>query len=651
MLSDDSKSTAAELKVLDQQIMKEDSLVPALNTEISDDSMLLEDALSFYPFDDQSPGEPPSPITKRKQSDLQVEAPLTPDMSSESPMKKIKSVTFKEMVAEFIPELPSTADSGNDYGHDNSFAGFFKTATPLLAQVEKMISNEKLSEADTTKRVDVPDVDFTLPTAPWIQFSRANIGQRPDEKLELEAQRRFIIEIKRNELKFMPSWHRMSKPEREMEWSPFPTSMDKITIEEKLHGEEVLGNILAELSTGDIATSSTDIWKRDGLKILEDNITDEEELEVAIFEESRTLETLAKKRKLEIDDQSTKLDFKIRDLNTETAVEWCRGQEQISTPQHQTTKRKQEPQKTKNNSYLMFGGTFSATSALQNFIEAHCNATPIQPTRCSQTSARLLDTVPPPAILPVHSTGDRSVTVTGASRIAEVGRDGQSKHVLPLPPLPPLPANPEQLAPASFIISSTLLQQRRLTREIHKIYPNAEMVERDFGLLYSPAAEADLLLSPSTGLIVTTLQQIKQRALPGQKNTSPIKERIFNLQRRFERLVVLIGEGLSRDAEQSGCGRPVDSRDQAALVEFEKSTSLMEAEITNQFIRGGELALASAIVWEMAKWGLPHGSTDVGELRLLQDETYASIYRTPSLHPPFYYPHFLDLFIDFANFI
>jgi hypothetical protein len=626
MLSDSSNSTAAELKALDQRIMNEDSLVPAFNTETSDDSMLLEEALNIYSSTDTELVELSSQTTKRKRSDLKVEGPLTPIMSSESPMKKIKSVTFKEMVAEYIPELPPTSDSEN-----YNFSDFFKDATPLLEQVNKTITNEKLSEVDTTKRVDVPDVDFTLPIAPWAEFSRAKIGQPRDEETELEAQRKFLLEIKRNTLKSTPSWHRLSKPEREMDWNPFPTGMGRVTIEEELHGEDVLHDILAELTAGDIATSSTDIWKRDGLRILEDDDSDEEELEVAEFEEARTVETLVKKRILEIDDQTFRHESKPKGLNRETGVigrpqriERYREREQISAPRRQKGVPEQVPPEKKNENYLMFGGTFSATSALQNFMEVNGKNTPVEPSRSTQTSTHLPSMKKPKVNQPLCSTRGQSAAGTWSSHFPEVWNGEQENHGPPLSPLPQLPPIPGQLTPCSFIISSTLLIQRRLAREIEKIYPSAEMVERDFSLPHSPAQEADLLLSPSTGLIFTTLQQVKQQALPGQKNTSPIKERILGLQIRYERLIVLVGEGLSREAEQSRCARPVDSRDQGALAEFDKFTSRMEADVTTQYVRGGELALARTIVGEMAKWSLPHGSTDMGDLKLLQDETYVS---------------------------
>lgn len=84
--------------------------------------------------------EPPlSPLRKRKASDLKVEGPLTPPTNFWSPEKKAKSVSFPEMLQEYIPELPFTFESGNDLlGSQSSFGTFFsEQVTPLAEGVSK----------------------------------------------------------------------------------------------------------------------------------------------------------------------------------------------------------------------------------------------------------------------------------------------------------------------------------------------------------------------------------------------------------------------------------------------------------------------------------------------------------------------------------
>jgi hypothetical protein len=144
------------------------------------------------------------------------------------------------------------------------------------------------------------------------------------------------------------------------------------------------------------------------------------------------------------------------------------------------------------------------------------------------------------------------------------------------------------------------------------------------GCHHSAAKEADIILSPSTGLIFTTLQRVKQRALPGQADRSPIKERVFALQSRYERLVIVVSEGLSPEMENLGSSRPHDPRDIEAVEAFKAFASKMEGEVLVQYVVGGEKALALSTVVEMARYGLPHGSPDIGDIKPVTQETTVS---------------------------
>jgi hypothetical protein len=260
----------------------------------------------------------------------------------------------------------------------------------------------------------------------------------------------------------------------------------------------------------------------------------------------------------------------------------------------------------------MFGGNFSATTALHNFMELH--GKPVSKVKMAE--GRTSGTY--------QQSTSSQVQPMRSAEISEVLSPhtymSENNHLKSPSQLPQLSSVPRHLPPCSFIISTTLLQQRSLTREIEKLYPNAEFVQRDFTAPHSAAGEADLLLSPSTGLIFTTLQQIKQRALPGQPDRSPLKERVCKLQYRYERLVVLVSEGLTRDMEEHGSSRPIDNSDKGAIRLFELFAGTIEGVVLVEYVRGGEQPLAMSIVGEMAKWGLPHGSKDIGNLKAVQDE-------------------------------
>ncbi|KAF1846657.1 uncharacterized protein K460DRAFT_284342 [Cucurbitaria berberidis CBS 394.84] len=635
---DSSDSFARETITLENQIMAADSLVR--KSSDSSDSMLLDvtHPPQFSPLvEDQM-----SSNLKHTTEDLKVEGPLTPSMFSSSPMRKLKSVSFSETLLEFIPYPPWAGDSSEDDSNASiDFDKLFRDIEPLAKQAKRKIENEQLSGADTTARVDVPDLDFTLPMAPWNEYSLKKGDRHKHSSTELDAQMKFLLRSKREDLKTTTSWHGLSALERDLQWGIFTTRISSVNLDEKIHGETELNKMLIELTRCDIATSSAQVWKRDGLRLLDDD-EDEEELELAGKEERMDVEALVQKRKLEMDDevaettrkrsapQGVRTPHSQSPLNARSKTFKCHQQR---TPAPASRKKaRQSPTDTGNE--LMFGG-FSATTALHKFMETR--GKPPEPVYNGTRKQTL--------------TTHNSIRGTRASRILSReppsdppvigGQLAQTKVQVAKPKgeqllrlLPDLPTIPGSLAPCSFIVSSSLLQQRSLMKQVEQLYPGAEFLYRDYNLPHSAFKEADILLSPSSGLLFTTLQQVKQRALPGQPDHSPVKELMTVLQLRYERLVVMVSEGLSREMEALGSSRPDDPRDKDAMLTFESFASQLEGEVLVKYVHGGEQAFAHSIVVEMANYGLPHGSVDIGDIKPLAVETSWEVFlRRVGLNP------------------
>lgn len=616
LVSDSSDSVRAETEILQSEIMAADSLTRKESD--SSDSMLLDmiHSLSFSPLSEACARVP----SKRKAADLKVEGPLTPSIFSTSPMKKLKSVSFATTLSELVSYEPwgqANADGNDDIASEDF--EIFAEIEPLAEKVSKSVGNEQLSGADTTARVDVPYIDSLLPVAPWVEYSRRN-RDNCRYPTELESQTQFLRRIKREELKIAPSWHGMSLPERQLQWGFLTTKISTLKLDETLHGETEMKKIISEAGTGSIATSSTQVWKRDGLRILDED--DENELESVLDEDSHDIQALSNKRKLELKedmiDTRHKKAVPPRHLPAGLEAKTTDTSQQLSQEQISRLKPTQGT-KDDNGNELMFGG-FSATSALHRFLE----------TRGKVAGSVRADIVQKPFLsksthsvdIPKVQTSTRPVEDGGNEMHKASFRDDErTKTTNPLPSPINVPAN---LKPSSFLISSKFLQQRSLLRQIEHMFPNAEMVYRDYTLPHSPAKDADMILSPSTGLILTSLQQIKQRALPGQTERSPIKECLATLQSRYERLIVLISEGLGRELEELGSSRPEDPRDSVALKAFEEFTSDMEGDVLVQYVPGGEKALARATVTEMGKYGLPYGSADIGDIKPIPQETTVS---------------------------
>lgn len=617
----------------------------------SSDSMLLDNShppqispLSFINYE--------TPSLKRRADALKVEGPLTPPMFSTSPLKKLKSVSFARTLDEYIPDAAWWRTGSSDDGVDSDldFDELFKDIEPIATQAQKKIENEQLSGADTTSRVEVPVVDFTLPIAPWNEYSQRKGVKDRLEGTELDAQMVFLLRIKREDLKTGTSWHGLSALERTLHWSILTTKVSSINLEEKLHGESDLDKFVAELTTSDIVHSSSLIWKSEGLRIL-DQDDEEEEIESEENKEQRDMEALVRKRKFEMEEEAAEASRKRtvpgQDLKEHNQpYRQAESHHRMDVPQKQHTsssirsktvihphdphasqasgsRRRTLRPPAESNSELMFGG-FSASTALHRFMETRGKPIAIQHSDAggSNKPQRHQTHRPMALTLPVRSREpslDEATISTQHPPVRPQASKSRSSH--PAMALNELPVLPKDIATCSFIVSSTFLQQRHLFKEIERLYPNADIVYRDYSLPHCPAMEADILLSPSTGLIFITLQQVKQRALPGQPDSSPLKKRMIVLSERSERLFVMISEGLSREMEELGASRPEDPRDKESIARFEAFAAQREGEVLVKYVRGGEKALARAVVGDMITYGLVHGSVDIGNIKPSAEET------------------------------
>ncbi|KAI9884951.1 MAG: 10 kDa heat shock protein [Watsoniomyces obsoletus] len=235
-----------------------------------------------------------------------------------------------------------------------------------------------------------------------------------------------------------------------------------------------------------------------------------------------------------------------------------------------------------------FGAPFSTTNALQTFM-----------------STRGRDA--------------KRLRVTASPYFASKKRKLESDEPPTPVPLPKTPARPSaQLptpslhvpnSPRSFFVSPQLLQHRDLARLIEHLYPDAELIER--GPLAPlptthpipsspPPEEADLLLSPGTGLLCTNLQMIKQRSLPGQPSISPIQARIRGIYERYERLMILVSEGRAgggSSEQQDATNTSLDERDCLALASLQGFVaSLPDSDVQVIYVAGGEMELAKWVV-------------------------------------------------------
>lgn len=115
---------------------------------------------------------------------------------------------------------------------------------------------------------------------------------------------------------------------------------------------------------------------------------------------------------------------------------------------------------------------------------------------------------------------------------------------------------------------------------------------------------------------MTTLQKIKQKALPGQKQFRGVKDRITSAALRYERLIVLISEGSFNSIEDEAAVRPLDQLDSEALADLTGWALSLDSGVEIAYVPGSEHSLVSWLAALISHCGITDGS-----LSLLQDET------------------------------
>jgi hypothetical protein len=168
------------------------------------------------------------------------------------------------------------------------------------------------------------------------------------------------------------------------------------------------------------------------------------------------------------------------------------------------------------------------------------------------------------------------------------------------------------------VSSSLFCSQRGLMRRIETLYARSKLIDRNCGSTVDPSPtanrsasdcllpdglsdEGDILLSPSTVILLTSLAKIKQRPLPGHTGQHGIRARITTVSLKFEHILVFISDGPSSSPFPAITPPPtLDERDTLALADFQAFCAASAASAVATYIPGGEDVFARHVVNIMA---------------------------------------------------
>ncbi|KAF2838676.1 hypothetical protein M501DRAFT_934491 [Patellaria atrata CBS 101060] len=638
--SDLEDTTAAELRNIDEELMKKDAIVPIANGEDGNiiQQLSSEDITRIYsPLVSIGKSASISP-QKRKLSDLKVEGPLTPPIFDQLSVKKGKLVSFPDVIHDFIPKISNlvenTEDPMNPTGDVDAF--FNECFTPFAEKAQRELENEQLVEADCTKRVSVPEVEQIVPQRPWEVYCSKPRGGPVIPRTELEAQRKMLLRTKHEDLRQFHHWHGVSKIERELRWSPFPPELEKIKLEEQIDYEDQLNDFLNGLDIQDIVRSDSLTWNPEGLRLFDDKEDTDEEVEP----DPHIERLIAYFRGGTGDIHRTQIDSvpeeNLTSARSELILRRINTVKQDFLSKHVSDGNAITNHAPKDNN-VMFGSRFSAAAAISNFMSLHGKS------RTPETGPVSSQTEQVPNLDSKSTVEEWTVLPTSTKATPHVAQATLPPGLAVKQLLPSLPLSPSPIS-TSIILSSDLLSRRSLIRSLEHFFTGNAFIYRDDARITPPmvpstsgfsnpkeADEPDILISPALGLFLTTLQKIKQRPLPGQAaQPEGIKNRITAMSSKVEKLMVLVSEGRtdykhfngtadSMEDQQVNEYRLLESRNCEALCDLISYCTLVDADVYVQYVPGGEAKLAQWIAGLATRFST--SSEEQNESQLIQDET------------------------------
>ncbi|KAI1107959.1 hypothetical protein F4804DRAFT_339728 [Jackrogersella minutella] len=514
---------------------------------------------------------------------LKVEGPLTP-MNSLPPSSDLaidisafaKGVDIDQVLDKQEPNLTEARiekDTEKIFSDD-----ILVVLSDKATSAKRNIEQEQLQSADAIARIQIPAMDFSIPKPEWQEESSDFISQLA------------CIQKTCRPFNISP-WPKNFQADRELRWSPFPSRMGHISLSESIDGDDDVKALSDFVGAYEVATSADYVWKQLGLAILRELEEDEEQLETSSSDgDDRNIESLVRKRRFE----STNLDPEPGNSSDSGSLI-----DLIRDPHSATPGPYQDFYGGNGHLPNMLLGCNdpSATSTLlSNYVDFHTTK------RQKNTKSSFFSSSTKP-MAQVEASRALETTATIKPEVMRTSKPASESKQRASAPCPKLEST---LIPTKVIKSLTL--ERGVFSRIEKLYPNAEVIERDFDRwnilawnrnsvsrspVVSPlAAEADLIVSPTTGVVVTTLLKAMQKPRPGHKGLAAIRERIRDIALRYEHIIVLVSEANRIDET----ARELTPSECTAFAEFTGFVVRLDTNAQVYYVGGGEDTLAKWLV-------------------------------------------------------
>ncbi|KAI5926687.1 hypothetical protein F4810DRAFT_724308 [Camillea tinctor] len=519
----------------DPSTLLEDDLQAAEANIFKDDTIQIQSSTTQLPL---SPlGDPPLLVpTISNDNSLKIEGPITPINSTPSP---INIDIGNERIAESLDldNIPEVSENGYSMREDNTednndiiWATMEEGADSLMRDVEQ----EQLESTNALARVEVPTMDFSIPEPVWLKS--LSLSETSHWACLLDTIEGFDI----------PQWPGDSNQERQqLYWSPF-LQETKIYLTESIEDHGFANTIIGSLVTAEVLRSENYVYKQPGLRILDD-IESDEELEPSPMLRNSSLDCLLKKRRLEIGSSNLEPPGSSRDPSPVDLIKVSTS----TTPPPPLLPS--ELTRQASNLLVDCNSPSAASNLLSNYIDFHVP----KRRKCEKSiffsKPSRLEVDPKPLL---SSRRTRTRPETSHSPIPDTNLQQTTMAA-------PVPCPELNISDTSVKFIKALTLSRGLFSRLEQLCPAATVIERDFdrwnivswdrnSVYRSPvtsalAAEADIIVSPATGIMVTTLLKVIQKPPPGHKGQAAIRERVRKVALRYERLIIIVSEDNQTD--------------------------------------------------------------------------------------------------------
>lgn len=595
--SDNDAALAAELEATESHIFQDDIQfwATAVSQQIPSPERYNDLDIAAMIKAGELSGPSPFSSPKPPPRNLKMDVPLLPNSSNSKDSTPTQVLTAADLAqAKAFIDSSDTVSAGPG-DHDEQFAEFLRSKA---AAVMRSAEQEKLQPLDGTLRMPVRVMDFSVPAPEW--------GTCPWKPADMFR----WIQKGTDTVWQSPRWPANKLAEQAMVWRPL-AHMDKmVVVEERVECDGRVFNVfLGRPSEDEVMMSEDLVEKNQGLVFRRprDDCDSEIDVEEDIYQSldcsdipevpygqlsQPELYRQEKQHRPLLDEPPR---TRATPPSDTMALQSLRmPPPRTPTPREDLSALLKARKRSLDEMEQQRRPNIGSTNILSGFLEQHVDSAPLISNFIQISNAHKK-----PKLTNSSFFGSPTPLTASPATLATKRNKEEAARLMPPPPKPVPAFSPPIVPPAippKVIVSFAL--SKHLIQHIKTALPNLTLIERNYTAHPTDTSmdEADMTISPATGLLFTTMVKLRQKPLPGSAATSrsnsnnAFRHLLTTVASRYERLVVLVSEGNKHSETMS----PLSRSDAKALAEAQGFAAAAAADTDVQllYVGGGVETLA-----------------------------------------------------------